>query len=492
MEDESMLIPRNVSATIAAAACLALLVACQGPPAADDARPNIILCMADDHGFHEVSYYDYHPHIKTPALDEMASQGLRFDRFYAGAPMCTPTRGTVMTGRHPNRYGAFFPNHSLRPEEITIAQILQQAGYATGHFGKWHLGPVKASSPTSPGAMGFDHWLSHGNFFSYNPPLSRDGAPPERIPGESSEVVVAETIKFIGDAVKQGKPFLSVVWFGSPHEPYSAIDEDMIPFHNKLPADVDKRLRHRLGEIVAMDRAIGQLRDYLESAGLRDNTLFWYNSDNGAPREGAYWSPLRAHKGAVYEGGIRVPAIIEWPALIPEPRVTNVLAVTSDILPTICDLLDLPLPERPLDGISLVPLLEGKMTERPESIFFWYYDRQREKAEGSGPWLDAESQHGTTPTSKRYYIDFENYRHPVARTDDFRGRAAVMENRYKLVVPGDGSPSELYDIVADMGESKNLAAEHPDKVKAMEAALLGWQRNVEVSLTGADYENGQQ
>mgnify|MGYP005848202003 CR=1 FL=1 len=466
---------------------LGAILASQAKPPAAAFRPNIILCMADDQGWHEVSYYQ-HPHLRTPALDQMASRGLRFDRFYAGAPMCTPTRGSVMTGRHPNRYGAFAPNHSIRPEEITIARILQQAGYATGHFGKWHLGPSKAGSPTNPGAMGFDEWLSHDNFFGYNPPLSRNGAPPERIPGESSEVVVAEAIRFIGDAVKRGKPFFTVVWFGSPHEPYAAIDEDMVPYHETLPPDVDPRLRHRLGEIVAMDRAIGQLRGYLAEAGLRDNTLFWYKSDNGAPSEGCYWSPLRGHKGQVYEGGIRVPGIIEWPAVIREPRVSSVPVVTSDILPTLCDLLNLPLPDRPLDGISLVPLIEGKLTERPAPIFFWPYDRQRDQERAAGGWLDAEAQRGEIPTSKRYFIEFENYRHPVARTSGFNGPAAVVDNRYKLVVPGGGKPLELYDIVADTGEKNNLAAEHPDKVRTMEAALRDWQRQVEVSLTGADYK----
>ena len=450
-------------------------------------RPNIILAMADDHGWHEVSYYD-HPYLRTPALDAMAANGLRFDRFYAAAAMCTPTRGSVMTGRHPNRYGAFAPNHSLRPEEITVAQILGKAGYATGHFGKWHLGPVKAGSPTNPGAMGFDRWLSHDNFFSYNPPLSRDGAPPERIPGESSEVVMAEAVRFIKDAVKRGKPFFTVVWFGSPHEPYSAIDEDLIPFFRKLPGDVDKRLRHRLGEIIALDRAMGQLRDYLRSAGLRDNTLLWYNSDNGTPREGCYWTDLRGHKGQFYEGGIRVPAVIEWPAGVKQPRATDVLAVTSDILPTLCDILDLPLPERKLDGISLLPLLEGHMKERPQPICFWKYDRQREAKESPGPWLDPELQRGTTPTSKRYEIEFANHRHPVARTAGFGGLAAIMDNRYKLLVPPKG-PMELYDLRADTKEVTDVAGKRPDVVASLEKTLRTWQRSVEVSLTGAEYKD---
>ena len=162
----------------------------------EEELPNIVLFMGDDHGWDEVGY-NGHPFVKTPVLDEMAAGGLRFDRFYSGHPTCSPTRGSFLTGRHPNRYGTFTPNWSLRPEEISIAYVLKDAGYATAHFGKWHVGPVKKESPTSPGAMGFDEWLSHDNFFEMDPVLSRNGETPQKIEGEGSEVIVDETIKFI-------------------------------------------------------------------------------------------------------------------------------------------------------------------------------------------------------------------------------------------------------------------------------------------------------
>src|SRR5690606_33061915 len=123
--------------------------------------------------------------------------GLRFDRFYSAAAMCTPTRGSVMTGRNANRFGAFAPNWSIRPDEITLPQLLQGHGYVTGLFGKWHLGPSRAGAPTNPGAMGFSEWISHDNFFGHSPMLSRNGAAPQRFPGESSEVVVREAARFI-------------------------------------------------------------------------------------------------------------------------------------------------------------------------------------------------------------------------------------------------------------------------------------------------------
>jgi len=189
-----------------------LTVAVAGAPAilAADPRPNIVLCMGDDHGWNETAY-NKHPYVRTPVLDDMAATGLRFDRFHAAAPVCSPTRGSIMTGRHPNRYGTFGANWSTRPEEITIAHILRKAGYACGHFGKWHLGPVKAASPTSPGAMGFDEWLSHDNFFEIDPHFSRNGGPVQQFKGESSEIVVSEAVRFIGRAKQSGRPFFTTL-----------------------------------------------------------------------------------------------------------------------------------------------------------------------------------------------------------------------------------------------------------------------------------------
>ena len=256
-------------------------------------RPNIILLMGDDHGWEETGY-NGHPYVHTPVLDDMTASGLRFDRFYAAHPTCSPTRGSVLTGRHPNRYGTFAPNWSIRPDEITIADLLRETGYTTAHFGKWHVGPVKNDSPTNPGAMGFDQWLSHDNFFEINPILSSNGAPPSRIEGESSSVVVDAAIDFISNSQTSEQPFFVVVWFGSPHEPYSGLEEDLELYDN-LPSQYAEKivtltsnhtglqirrplrevLRERYAEITAMDRAIGKLRHYLERTGLKNNTLLW-------------------------------------------------------------------------------------------------------------------------------------------------------------------------------------------------------------------------
>jgi arylsulfatase A-like enzyme len=477
-----------------------------------DERPNFILLMGDDHGWDEVAY-NGHPHLKTPVLDKMAAQGLRLDRFYSAHPSCSPTRGSVMTGRHPNRYGTFAPNWSIRPDEISIAHILSKAGYACGHFGKWHLGPVKAESPTNPGAMGFDQWLSHDNFFEINPTLSRNGGPPEKFHGESSKIIVDETIRFIKKAKEKKQPFFAVVWFGSPHEPYSGLAEDLALYDN-LPAEYKKRmvkltsnetgrpvnrplrdvLRERYAEITAMDRAIGSLRDYLEAQGLRQNTLLWYCGDNGVPSSGRITTPFRGQKGTMYEGGVRVPGIIEWPARIRKPSVSNVISVTSDMLPTLCELADQPLPDRPLDGISLKALIDSEMQERPSPIFFWSFNTGRAFTRDSKPYIDLRLQEGTTPLVKmmagKYTRTFRNFHYPEISERDFGGARVVLDNRYKLVVDaqsGEKSTFELFDLTIDPAEKQNLVESHRHIAESMKRQLRDWQQSVLESLTGADY-----
>lgn len=441
-------------------------------------KPNIILCMADDQGWGEMGYYG-HPELKTPTFDEMAATGLRFDRFYAGAPVCSPTRASVMTGRHPNRSGVFLWNYAIRPEEITIAQLLKKAGYRTGHFGKWHLGPVKADSPVNPGKCGFDEYLSHDNFFELNPPLSRNGADPEIHKGESSEIIVSEAGKFIRKVRAENKPFFVVIWFGSPHGPYRATEPDAA-----LYADVkDEQRRNRYAEITAMDRAMGQLRRAMQNLRVAEDTLLWYCSDNGIPNKSGPTANLRGAKGNLYEGGIRVPAIIEWPMVIRKQKISTMPCVTSDIMPTLLDILGLDLPDRPIDGISLRPLIEGEMTTRPQPVGFWKYPHKTQQK--NRPWMDPDRLKGTTPTANRDSIQFLNFHHPMPLTENFPGQAAWMDNQYKLVT--DGKKTELFNIVADPLEKNNLAGEKSKITARMKTQLEAWQSSVEKSLAGQDY-----
>ncbi|MCA9070036.1 MAG: sulfatase-like hydrolase/transferase, partial [Planctomycetaceae bacterium] len=362
-----------------------------------------------------------------------------------------------------------------------------------------------------PGAMGFDEWLSHDNFFELNPELSRNGAPPLRFPGESSEVVIKETIRFLEKAKKQQKPFLAVVWFGSPHEPYSGLEKDLALYKdlpkkyagktfrltsNKTGKPVTRPLgeilQERYAEITAMDRSIGQLRDWLDKEGVRDNTLLWYCGDNGTPGDGIVTSPFRGRKGTMYEGGVRVPGIIEWPARIKSARVSPVNTVTSDMLPTICELVGEPLPNRPLDGISLKPLIEGKMTERSQPIGFWTFNTGEDKQKT--PYLSSELQTGTTPLVKmmagRFTRNFTNFQHKLITPVDYKGPRTFLDNQYKLVIheKGNSVQKELFDIREDPAEKVDLIDAKPEVAAELERKLRNWQQSVLESLTGEDYQ----
>ncbi len=476
--------------------------------------PNIVLLMGDDHGWDETGY-NGHPFVKTPVLDDMAAGGLSLHRFYSGHPTCSPTRGSFITGRHPNRYGTFSPNWSIRPEEISIAHVLKKAGYASTHLGKWHLGPVKKNSPTSPGAMGFGEWLSHDNFFELNPVLSRNGEAPEGIEGESSEILVDEAIQFIQKTRRQNRPFLVVVWFGSPHEPYSGLPGDLALYGNLPDSLAEKEvgltsnetgkqvmrplryvLQERYAEITAMDRSIGKLRSFLEESQLSENTPIWYCGDNGVPPSAARTGmTLRGQKGNMYEGGIRVPGIIEWPAVIQKPASTSVISVTSDILPTLAEITGQPLPDRPVDGIGLLAYFNNPEKLRSEPIYFWSFDEGKAFNDTSKPYIDPELQEGTTPLVKMldgiFTRTFRNFHYDSISENDFTGMRTMMINQYKLVLEGQ-SPNkeglELYDIQNDPGETINLADEYPDIVEEMQAELRQWQESVLNSLTGADYK----
>ncbi len=479
---------------------VSIFVACSGVWGAEE-RPNIVLMMSDDQGWGETGY-NGHPHLKTPVLDEMAAGGLRLDRFYAASSVCTPTRASVMTGRHANRCGAFIWNWSIRPEEITLPRILKDAGYRTAHFGKWHIGAIKKGSPLSPNALGFDESLAHDNFFELNPELSRNGEPPQQFFGEGSEVVVREALDFIKRTQAGQKPFFVVIWFGSPHAPYHGLDED-VALYNELGGPVS----HRFAEITAMDRAIGRFRDGLGELGVRENTLLWFNSDNGITyqdipkndRQHLYNGGLKGSKGKLTEGGVRVPCVIEWPAVISSPNSSSMPCVTSDMMPTLLDLLDLqhPDPERPMDGVSLKPLLTGMgMEKRPSSIGFWSYNYKPEQENEA--WIADPSLTGMITMTEREKAKkarqgasyrpgcFMNFKHPHPKTDNFGGAATWMNNRFKLIQTDKGD--ELYDIAADPKETRDVAALNPEVVETMKKELTLWQQSVERSLSGADYD----
>lgn len=411
-------------------------------------RPNIILIMTDDQGWGQTSYYN-HPILETPNLDAMAANGLRFDRFYAGAPVCSPTRASILTGRSNDRTGVPDHGYALRLQEKTLPAVLKASGYVSGHFGKWHLNglhgpgvPVLGNDTHSPGAFGFDEWLSVTNYFDMNPIMSRKGIF-EEFKGDTSKIIVDEAMKFIRASVMKKKPFLVVIWDAAPHAPRVASQSNKRPFE-KLNA----KSKNHYGELVAFDRSVGILRNSLRDMGIEDDTLVWFFSDNGGLRgiKPDTVGGLRGYKGSLWEGGIRVPGIIEWPAVI-KPRITKYPASTMDVFPTIADIVDLPSSAflKPVDGISLYPLFGHAIGKREEPILF-----------------------------------------------RFRGKGALIDNDYKLVTT-DISKEEymLFDLAADPKESNDISAENGIAFERMKSTFKSWNASVDASVIGKDYPEGR-
>lgn len=416
--------------------------------AADPYQPHIIFVMADDMGWGETEYR-HHPVLKTPNLDAMAAAGLRFERFYAGGPVCSPTRASVLTGRSHDRCGVLSHGYALRLQEKTVSRALHQAGYVTGHFGKWHLNgymgpgaPILESDPRHPGRFGFDRWTSVTNFFDLNPLMSRQGKI-EEFAGDSSEIAVNEALTFLDQHYEGDKPMFAVIWYGSPHSPFRALTADRAPF-----AELNEASSNHYGELVAIDRSIGTLRRRLRELGIADNTLLVFCSDNGGlpnitPET---VGGLRGNKGSVYEGGLRVPGIFEWPAVIKAPRITQYPACVTDLFPTVADILGLPADAltQPVDGVSLKPLLTAELPRREKPLPF-----------------------------------------------RFQGRLALVDNRYKLLsnAPQKGE-FQLYDLEADPAESRDISAEQPEIAAKMTRELLDWNKSVDASFAGKDYPEG--
>jgi arylsulfatase A-like enzyme len=429
--------------------------------------PNVVLVMADDQGWGDTGY-NGHPQLKTPHLDAMAAAGLRLDRFYTAHFNCSPTRASIMTGRHPHRMGTFSPGRPIRAEELTVAQVLQGAGYATGHFGKWHLNgrngerntktlpgrAILAEDPLSPGKLGFDEWVSADNFFDLDPVLGRKGVP-EKFQGDGSDVTMGEALKFIRRQVEAGKPFLAVIWFGNPHVPHEALPAD-----RQLYAGLSDDLQNYYGEITGIDRNVGRLRSALRELNAAENTLLCYCSDNGGAAGPRSTGNLRGSKGTLWEGGLRVPGLIEWPSRIRSPAVVDLPCSTLDLYPTILAATGVAAKSQiePLDGVSLLPLLEGRMETRGKAIPFVAM-------------INTEDSHAAL-------LDWPWKLHTNPRSGNGKKQRADT---------GAVEAVMLFHVQSDPRETTNLAASEPERVAKMSEALLDWKRSVKRSLTGADY-----
>lgn len=418
-------------------------------------RPNIILAMADDQGWGDTSYNGHHI-LSTPNLDDMARTAIRFDRFYSGAPVCSPTRGSALTGRHPFRYGIFFANadtgtdapskYWLPAREQTLPEYLKTLGYVSGHFGKWHLGDFTGPNHSSPADNGFDEYFSTLRKVPTVDPdgyWTRDGRVPGPLKGDDSRILMDAAVDFIQRATARRQPFFAVVWFHAPHEPVLATQQHRAPY-NQYPGKPE----NYFGAIAALDEQMGRLRATLRTLQVEQNTMLWYASDNGP--EGDRLStaspgnagPFRGRKRSLFEGGIRVPALLEWPARYPSPKIIAAAAATSDYLPTILAALGQPKPDE-LDGINLLPILDGKRRLRESPLAF-------------------------------------------ETINDTRGSARLcwIEDRWKLLSNLDGSPEMLFDLDADPAETTNLADRNPALCKALRGKLEEWRASCTRSRQG--------
>jgi len=407
------------------------------PPAPAGARPNIVLIMTDDQGWPELGVHGNRD-LETPNLDRLAVESTRFSRFYC-SPVCTPTRAALMTGRHPQRTGAidtYMGRDTMAADEVTIAEVLQRAGYRTGQFGKWHLGRYARYHPQSRGFDDYFGFWQYGFINRYfDSPELFEGRTPVITTGYVTDVLTDRAIRFI-EANRAG-PFFCYVPYNAPHSPNLAPDALVAKYLRKGLTLTDAQI---YGMIDSVDQNVGRLLATLDRLSLRENTLVVFLTDNGFVSS-RYTAGLRGRKGTVFEGGIRVPFLARWPGRIPAGRVANVPAQHIDLFPTFCEVAGAPLPAgRKLDGVSLLPLLRGADGPAPHRYLYHQWTRVRPLAD-------------------------QNW--------------AIHEGRFKL------ANGMLFDLEQDPGEQTDLAAAQPERVAAMRKAFLDWFADV---TAGQAYE----
>ncbi|MEW4563080.1 sulfatase-like hydrolase/transferase [Bremerella sp. JC770] len=403
----------------------------------DPAKPNVVILFSDDAGYNEFSLHGA-KRFPTPHIDSIADNGVRFTNGYVSGTVCSPSRAGLLTGRYQNRFGHEFnippvysDTNGLPLEETTIADVMKQADYQTIALGKWHLGYAPKFHPMERGFTDFYGFLQGArSYFPLEKPTrlnqllrDRDPVRPERFEYMTDELAHAAA-EYI--AQSEDRPLFMYVAFNAIHTPNHVLQSDL----DSLGEDT-RQAKHR-AMTIALDRAVGTVLQAIDQHGIQDNTIVIFLNDNGGAT-GHDNTPLRGKKGTAWEGGIRVPFVMQWPAKLPQGKVVDEPVIALDIFPTVMNAAGVSQsPGLPLDGTDLVPFLTGATQTPPHQTLFW---------KSGANW-------------------------------------AVRDGNWKLVVANGGSGKpELYDLQQDAEEQTNIAAQHPGQAKKMEAMYLEWKKD---------------
>jgi arylsulfatase A-like enzyme len=428
-----------------------LCVLCGQLSAADTPKPNVLFIVGDDMGYADVGFHGCKD-IPTPHLDALAAAGVRFTHGYVSGPYCSPTRAGLMTGRYQTRFGhEFNPSGSqgLPLTEKTIADRLKAAGYVTGIVGKWHLGSQPELHPQKRGFDEFFGFLGGAHsYFDAGGILRGDEAVKEL--DYTTDAFGREAAAFIER--HKSAPWFLYLAFNAVHTPMHATDDRLAKFSNIA----DKHRRTYDAMMLAMDEAVGRVRKKLADAGLEKNTLVTFISDNGGPTmpgvtvNGSRNTPLRGSKRTTLEGGVRVPFLVAWPGRV-KPAVYDKPVIQLDLHTTALAAAGVEVkPEWKLDGVNLLPFLSGERSGAPHDALYWRFGQQMAIRAGDYKLVRYDSNADTLTGARNQ---------PV-------------------------TAAKLYNLAADIGETKDLAADQPDKLKELQSKWDAWNATLAAPLWG--------
>ncbi len=436
----------NASRACVVAALLALPLGLPGRAGAETRqKPNIVILLADDMGYADAGFQGCKD-VPTPNLDDLAKNGVRCPNGYVSGPYCSPTRAGLMTGRYQTRFGhEFNPGgmgevQGLPVSETTMADRLKAEGYATGLVGKWHLGGAAKFHPQKRGFTEFYGFLAgaHPYFPGMGAPILR-GTEAADEKEYLTDAFAREAVAFIGR--HKNEPFFLYLAFNAVHTPMHATDDRL----SKFEAIQDQQRRTYAGMLLALDEAVGRVLARLREEKLEQDTLIFFFSDNGGPTmkgttiNGSRNTPLRGSKRTTLEGGVRVPFVVQWKGRLPAGKVYEPPVIQLDLLPTALAAAGAEAKaEWKLDGVNLLPYLEGKTPATPHDVLYWRFGEQM----------------------------------------------AIRQGEWKLVrydpaadgAEGNATPPKLYNLARDVGEANDLSAKDPDKVKELEALWAKWDQ----------------